>query len=122
MADEIAITILAKIDNGNFKDRIDHGQQKYDQTAIGAHSAVVNVGTSEEDVATGDISTLGWCVMRNLDATNYVTYGPKSGAAMVGIGRLEAGELAIMRLEPGITIRWLANTASVLVDLRIYED
>tara|TARA_B100000029_G_scaffold501774_1_gene575883 strand:- start:754 stop:1122 length:369 start_codon:yes stop_codon:yes gene_type:complete len=122
MAEEIAITILAKVENGNFKDRVDHGQLKHDQAAIGAHAAVVKVGTSEEDVSTGDISTLGWCLMRNLDTTNYVTYGPKSGAAMVGMGRLEAGEVHAVRLEPGITLRWVANTAECKVDLRVYED
>ncbi len=122
MADEISLTVLARVENGNFKDRVDHGQLKFDQAAIGAQSAVVSVGTSEEDVVTGDISTLGWCLMRNLDATNYVTYGPKSGAAMVGLGRLESGEVHMLRLEPGITIRWVADTAAVLIDLRIYED
>ena len=122
MADEIAITILGTVTNGNFKDRIDHGQQRFDQAAIGAASNVVSVGTSEEDVTTGDISTLGWCFMRNLDSTNYVQYGPKSSGSMVAIGRIEAGEIHAFRLEPGITLRWVANTSAVLVDLRIYED
>tara|TARA_B100000029_G_scaffold277293_1_gene271755 strand:- start:3537 stop:3905 length:369 start_codon:yes stop_codon:yes gene_type:complete len=122
VAEELAITILSTLTNGNFKDRVDHGQQKFDQTAIGAASNVVSVGTSEEDVTTGDLSTLGWCFMRNLDATNYVTYGPKSSGSMVGMGRIEAGEVHAFRLEPGITLRWAANTATCLVDLRIYED
>jgi len=122
MADELSVTILATITNGNFKDRVDHGVQTFDQTAIGAASNVVSVGTGEEDVAIGDISTLGWCFVRNLDATNYVTYGPKSSGAMVALGRIEAGEIHALRLEPGITIRWKANTATCLVDLRIFED
>ena len=122
MADELALTILATITNGNFKDRLAHGAQKFDQAAVGAASNVVSVGTSEEDVATGDLSTLGWCFMRNLDTTNYVTYGPKSSGAMVAMGRIEAGEVHAMRLEPGITLRWLANTATCKVDLRIFED
>ena len=60
--------------------------------------------------------------MRNLDATNYVQYGPKSSGSMVAVGRIEAGEIHAFRLEPGITLRWVANTSAVLVDLRIYED
>ena len=122
MADEIAVTILATLTNGNFKDRIDHGQQKFTQAAVGAASNVVSVGTSEEDVTTGDLSTLGWCFMRNLDTTKYVTYGPKSSGSMVGLARIEAGEVHAFRLEPGVTMRWAANTAACLVDLRIYED
>lgn len=122
MAEEISVTILGAILNGNFKDRIDHGVNKFDQSAVGAASNVVSVGTSEEDVTTGDISTLGWCFIRNLDTTNFVTYGPKSSGAMVALGRIEAGEIHALRLEPGITIRWAADTATCLVDLRIYED
>ncbi len=122
MADEIVITVLAELTNGNFKDRIDHGQQKFDQTAIGASSNVVNVGTSEEDVSVGDVTTLGWCFVRNLDTTNYVTWGPKSSGSMVAVGRIEAGEVICFRLEPGVTLRWIANTASCLVDIRIFED
>jgi len=122
MADEIAITVLGTVTNGSFKDRIDHGQQKFTQAAIGACSNVVNVGTSEEDVSVGDITTLGWMFARNLDATNYVTFGPKSSGSMVALGRLEPGEVIALRLEPGVTIRWIANTAACLVDLRIFQD
>lgn len=122
MADEIVINLLATITNGNFKDRIDHGQQKFDQASVGAASNVVSVGTSEEDVTTGDLSTLGWCFLRNLDTTNYVTYGPKSSGSMVALGRIEAGEVHAIRLEPGVTLRWAANTSACLVDCRIYED
>jgi len=51
-----------------------------------------------------------------------VQYGPKSSGSMVAIGRIEAGEIHAFRLEPGITLRWVANTAGCLVDLRIFED
>lgn len=122
MADELKINVNARLDNGNFKDRFEPGQIAITQTAIGGHRPIVVVGTSEEVIATGDVSTLGWLLMRNLDATNYVDWGPESGGAMVAIGRIEPGEIAMFRLKPGVTIRAQANTASCKIDLRVYED
>ena len=122
MADEIKLRISATVENGEFKDAFNAPDLRFDQAAIGGHRPVVKVGTSEEDVPIGDVATLGWLVMKNLDDTNYVTWGPKSAGAMVAVGRLEPGEPAVFRLEPGITLRWVADTAEVKVDLRIYED
>lgn len=122
MANEINITLSARIENGAFKDRIDSTGLAFDQATLGGHRPVVSVGTSEEDLTVGDVATLGWCYLRNLDATNYVTYGPKSSGSMVAMGRLEPGEIAIFRLDPSVTVRWVADTAACKVDVRIYED
>ena len=72
-------------------------------------------------MSTGDVSTLGWLVLQNLDTTNYVTYGPDS-TGMVDFGRIEAGEIAVLRLEPGITIKAQANTAAVDLLVKVFED
>jgi hypothetical protein len=77
-------------------------------------SKVVSVTTSETDLTTTEITTLGWAWIENLDATNYVQYGPKSAGAMVTMGRLEAGEWALLWLEPGIPIRWRADAEFLL--------
>lgn len=92
-----------------------------DQAAQGGNGGVVAVGTAEENMPVGDVSTLGWVFVRNLDDVNYVTWGPDS-SGMVAIGRLEPGEFAIFRLEPGVTLRWQANTASCNVFLQLLED
>lgn len=122
MADELKLTLASRLTNGSFKDNFDPGQISIDQAAVGAHRPIVTVGTSEEVIDTGDVATLGWCIMQNLDATNYVDWGPESGGAMVAIGRLEPGEWAAFRLKPGIVLRGQANTAACKVDVRIYED
>lgn len=123
MANEIKATLSIIIANGEYNERIADGQQSYTQAAIGEAGGVVSVGSgAEEDLVTTDISMLGWCYLKNLDSTNYVTYGPKSGGVMVGFGRLKAGEEAWFRLEPGVTLRWQANTAAVKVKVRVYEN
>lgn len=122
MADEIQLTLSGTVTNGAFKDTISGETLKINQAAIGLHSPIVIVGTVEEDLAIGDITTLGWLYLKNLDAANYVTWGPKSGAVMVSLGRIRANEFAVLRLEPGITLRWLANVAPVKVLVKLYQD
>lgn len=121
MANEFTYTTRFAVDNGNFEQVIDFGSLRDDQAGIGMHGGVVIVGTSEEDLATGDISTPGWLVIRNLDATNFVTYGPKSGGAMVAFGRLNAGDCHRVYLKSGVTLRWQADTASVKVQTALFE-
>lgn len=124
MSDELKVTVQTVLANGFFKDQFNPGQVAITQNAIGGHRPIVVVGTSEEDVAVGDVGTLGYCVLRSLEPAggNYVQWGPKSAGSMVAVGRLKPGEVAVLRLEPGITLRWVANTAAVKVDVRLYED
>lgn len=122
MADEITIAATVTVANGGFRQTFNPGNVVIDQTTLGNLSGVVVVGTSEEDMSIGDVATLGLLCLNNLDATNYVTWGPKSSGSMVALGRIEPGEIAILRLEPGITLRWKANTASVRVQMMLLED
>lgn len=122
MANELTINVAAECVNGSFRSRFDLGNAlKVDQAAIGAAAGVVNVGTSEEDLAHAELSVPGYAFFRNLDTTNYVTIGPKSGGAMVPLIKLKAGEVALMRLAPSVTIRAAANTAAIKLQMLILE-
>ncbi len=35
-------------------------------------SGVQSIGTTEESLVLGDVTSIGWVVIRNLDATNFV--------------------------------------------------
>ena len=122
MADELAIQIAMRLQNGSLN--INHNESiSVDQTnARGGVPGTVTVGTSEEVISTGDITTLGYAFIINLDSTNYVRFGPESGGAMVPFLRLKPGEFDILRLEPGITIRGQANTADVDCFISILDD
>jgi len=122
MANEITVTTRVSISNGNFKQKFDPGTVQIDQAAIGGHSPVVIVGhAAEEDLALGDLSTPGLVALRNLDATNFVKYGPKDGT-MVEFSRIKAGETAVFRLGSSVTLRWQADTADVKVQVMALED
>lgn len=122
MANEISLTVNMQVSNGNFRTSFTPGTIQVDQAAIGGHMPIVSVGTTEEVLGFGDIGTLGYMALRNLDGTNYVDIGPESGGAMVPIIRLEAGNVAVMRLKPGITVRAQANTAAVKLQVVALED
>lgn len=125
MANEISVSGSLSVTNGKFKYQSPQsGSLKFDQTtAGGGNPGTVNIGTSDEVISLGDISTPGWCWMKNLDDTNYVDIGPTSAGAIVPMIRMEAGETAgPFRLNPSLTLRGQANTAAVDVLIHVMED
>lgn len=123
MANEIQIQQRLTVRKGNFNRMWDPPAVTVDQSGQGGFSAVLNIGTSEEVITFTDVGTYGILTLRNLDDTNYVTYGPESGGSMVPIGRLNpGGEPQMLRLEPGITLRMQANTAACDVDVGLLEN
>ena len=121
MANEFRGSFQLNLEKSAHKEAFNPGAIQLDQTGVGGHFTVVNVGTSEENMPTGDVTTEGLLVLQNLDSTNYVTWGPDS-SGMVAIGRIEAGEFAFIRMEPGQTLRWQANTAACNVKMMLFED
>ena len=123
MANEIKVTASMSCTNGNLiLPTVGGSQQNITQTTLGGGGpGYLSIGTAEEDVAFTDVGTLGWVWMKNLDATNYITFGPKSAGSMVVFGRLKPGESIVMRLEPGITLRMLANTAACKLQIHGLE-
>lgn len=122
MANEITITKSIVINNPPHKETINPGQIRIDQNAIGIEAPIVIVGTTEENLDPGDIGTEGILIIQNLDDTNYVRYGVDDSGTMKGLGRLKAGECHDFRLDPGVTLRWVANTADVKVKVWLLED
>lgn len=120
MANEISHTLRLQLTNSPLRDDNDPGRVQVTQTALGMSSQVLTIGTSEETVSLGDISTPGWCYLVNCDSTNYVEVGFSTG--VYGI-RLKAGEPAhCFRLNSGVTIYAKANTAACKVLFKVYEN
>jgi len=126
MSDEIKVTASLQIDNTNFSmPKIGGTQLTFDQTNEGGMvPGTVKVGSgAEEDISMTELTTPGWLWMKNLDASNYVQWGGKTTAgAMTTIGRMEAGEPALFRLDPSATLRMQANTAECKVLILVAED
>ena len=106
MADEITVSAFLKIVNGNHTESQNSGSNTFTQTTQGAYSAIVDVGTSIEEITFADVAlaNVGWTYLRNLDTVNYVDVGPTTDNAtsIHAFARLEAGEYAVFRMFPSI--------------------
>jgi hypothetical protein len=125
MASEIQISVVATLANGYLNDLFKPGNISVDQSVLGKGASGQLIGTSNEVVNVGD-ATNGWCFMRNLNITNYVTYGPEvlSGTTYVmqPFGKMKPGEIGVFRLETGVILRAQANAASCWVDIHVWSD
>jgi hypothetical protein len=122
MANEITVTAGINVVNGNFS----HIEQvvafSFDQATVGGgNPGTITLGFgAEEDIALGDITTLGWCKIKNLDATNFIRIGPKS-TVMIPFAKLLPGEFATFPLDPAVTLRGIADAADCLVQILVFE-
>lgn len=113
MANEITITTGIRLVNGSLEVLSPAKSRQFDQTtARGGGPGVVDIGTTEESISFGDCVP-GYVEAVNLDATNYVTLRFTSSNNAI---RLRAGGgVALFELEPGVTLRAIANTATCRV-------
>jgi len=110
MANEITITTTFAVRNGSNVFNWTPGALVADQAASGGPTpGFVTIGTSEESIAFAELASQGFCIIHNLDPTNYIRWGFSTG---VYGGRLKPGEYCFFRLNPGSTLFLVANTAA----------
>lgn len=80
--------------------------------------SITNSGGEALDLAEGGVGTSGYVFIKNLDSTNYVTFGSHTTANHTI--KLKAGECALFRAAGAIY--GLANTAACLVEFAVIED
>jgi len=124
MANEIQTRVQVTLNNGALLGNFNPPPKQITQSTKAKFEDVVTVGTSEQDLSLPTNSALtssnqSLCQMVNLDSTNYVELGPKSGGAMVAWMRLYPGVPQTFELAPSVTLRWVANTASCKVHVQI---
>lgn len=120
MANEITVSAGLHVLNGNSSFSQPSKSKSFDQAAIGGPTpGAISVGTSEESTAFPELTTEGWLFMHNNDPTNYVQWGFSTG---VYGGRLKAGEYALFRMEPALTLYLKANTAACNVLVYGFEN
>ena len=120
MANEISIAVRVYASSGSYSLSVDKSILD-DLSILGDAPGVVTVGTSEENINFGDVLCPGWCIIENLDTTNYVDIGPDS-TGMVEMIRVEAGKVAIVFLYPNVTLVAKANTAAVQLLVRAFNN
>lgn len=107
MANEITLNQQIRVANGNFQFpgpsgmfgnasglanqiALGGGQPGMIAAVIAANGTLVDLATFSPAMAGG-----GWCVFRNADPTNFVSYGPDTGGTtLVKFGEMLPGEIA----------------------------
>lgn len=120
MANEISVNLSMRVQNGAMLEVIQPGAISINQATVGGPSpGYVTIGTSEESVSLSELSTLGYAFIQNLGPTNFVRWGFSTG---VYGGRLNAGESAVLRLNPGASLFMVANTAACKCLVKVFEN
>lgn len=81
---------------------------------------IQTVGTSEEALEKTGISALGWCYMKNLDATNFIKV--RSGTGGTDMLKIKPGEAIAFRWMTGLTPYVIADTAACRLHYCIFND
>ena len=88
------------------------GSKSADMSGDQAITNVQVIGTSAEAIVLGDVSTIGYVLFKNLDATNYVEIALDSGVSTQVFAKLLAGDMTLIKAKTA-TMYALANTANV---------
>lgn len=120
----LTLNIVATLENGNLREQFNPGggTLTVDQSTALAFGGTFGLTTTEEVLSAGDVSTLGYMFLQNMDATNSILYGPESGGALVAFGKLKPGEAAVIRLQTGITIRAKTAAGTATLFYKIIND
>lgn len=123
MANEITMTAKISFDKGLVVGvSRDETDKQVDVAGTRYTQIVQEIGTSEEVIALGDVpsASIGYCHMKNLDATNFVEVRPALGAA--DLMKLKPGESAVFRFTLSVVPAMIADTGACDVEILIIED
>jgi len=126
MANEAQLHISLRINNPTSKFEAQSTNTSYTVDVAGSSGPVpgmVVATTAGLDVAFTGLTVPTWCVLKNLDSTNFVEYGIWDGATFHELGELPPlSKPQIIKLSRNMTgFRLKADTASCDVSVEAYE-
>lgn len=121
MADELKITCAMRFTKSSTDVRLNFLNALFTVSGTDYVSGTQTIGTSEEALVLGDCSAGGYIVVKNTDATNYVSFRAATGGT--NMVRLNAGEIALFRFDAtGAAAPFaIANTAPVTIQYLLIE-
>ena len=102
-ADEITVTTYLKVDNGTFEYTKNVNQLRRDQANLGSSMNVQSIQTNAAEllVVAADVTPYGYGFFRNVttNTDRVIDIGP-TDTNFTPVIRLEAGDVALLRLHP----------------------
>ena len=118
MANELTLTATLKFDKSTKSADVGKTGLQLDVTGGDYITKTQVVGTSQEAIVIGEITTPGYMFIRNLDATNYIEI--RDGSSGADVVKVRAGGVALFELATATPFA-IANTASCEVEYTIIE-
>ena len=119
MADELKTTLTLRYAKGSVTAKSPGATVSLDVSGEGIQSGVQSIDTSAEALGKGDISTIGWLWVKNLDLTNYVELSVDGGTNYMG--KLQPSEEAFIPVHTA-NVHARANTAACNVQYMLIEE
>ena len=120
MANEITLTASLAFAKNSVSVQLAKTGASVTVTGNKYYSGMQTVGfAAEEALELGDISTGGFCIIINRDATNFVKVRPGTGAA--DLIKLKAGEPAMFRMQATAPFV-IADTGNCVIEVMLIED
>lgn len=119
MANEITLTATLAYDDSELTDILLSAEDIVRSVSTKVYTKNKhNVGTTEEAMELGTVTSLGWCMIVNRDATNFVSV--LAATAGTNIIRVPPLSPALFHFGSGVTAPYLiANTAACQVEYLI---
>src|SRR6185369_5689912 len=96
MSNVIAVSVSSTVTFGAGGSIAGTGSFSVTQAGTNNIGNVQNIGTSTEQFTYGDVTTIGYLFIKNLDATNYVEFDLNTPVAGTAFCKLLAGECAFI--------------------------
>lgn len=119
MANELTVSCSLRYSTSSQEEEKSYSGVQIDVSGTNVIKHRQTIGTSEEALTVGDVNSAGYMIVKNMDATNYVTIRAASAAA--DLVKLKAGEVAMFRLAANGPYA-IANTASVAIEYLLISD
>lgn len=119
MADELTVSAKLNFTKGGVSVALGKTGLQVDVAGDEFTHLIQTIGTTEESLNLGDVSSPGFCILVNLDSTNFVELRP--GSAKDDMIKLKPGEVAMFRLATS-TPYAIADTGACRVQFIVFED
>lgn len=127
MADEVTVTLSVDLKNpstgaaGALRDSFATGAIKFTQATAGAFSRVVATSTTDTALTLSGITSPGWVMFQNLDATNSIKIGPESSGAIVAMIQLPPKGVAVLPAFASVTFRHQSTAGTPKLLVKVLE-
>jgi hypothetical protein len=118
MANELTLSASVRFSKGGISVSEGKSGVQLDVAGDDFVTKTQNVGTSEEALNLGDITTPGYVLMRNTDPTNFVSV--RSGTGAANLIKIPAGGIALFMCEAAAPFV-IANGAAVKIEYTMIE-